>query len=1034
MHPQSASRTGVLSKNAALLGGLAGLILTLYVGAGALEFGGQGLHVVLRDWVVAALYAAAAGACTLRAARRVEDRLAWSLMAAGAAAYGLATLVFVVTGDPGDVTGASAASHLGWLAFYPLVYTALLLLLAARVGSLPRSLWLDGAIGALGLAACLAAVGVPGRVEAAFHGTAVVHVWLAYPAGDVLLLATCLWAVSLSSWRPGRMWLVLAASFAVFTVGDLIRIRAVVTEIGFEPGLLVSVGYPLAMLLLGAAAWQPRPERGTVRLTDPRVVAFPAACAVGAFALLVVDWRWELHDVARSLAFMALAVAGVRAGITILEVGRLYLSRRFERGFEHAPIGMALLDRDLRWLRVNTALCRMLGRPASELVGRSVLEHMQPEARKLFSRRLRDAGSRSHAGPYEVRYLRPDGAGVDAQLTSVYVEDDAGDVGYYSAQIQDVTAHRQSEREKAAISELGHLALETAEINRLLDRAVGTVARTLATEHCMIARAASPGGPLRIAASARRSIAWKTILAAGTGSQSGYTLLRDEPVIANDLAAEDRFVVPEVSQEHGLWRGISVPIRQRSGSSCVLIAHEPARDRRFGDNDVHFLEAVAHVLASALDRDAAEAEMRRRALEDPLTRLPNRTLLGTQIEQALALAARHRTPVAVMLIDLDRFKMINETVGHGAGDELLATVAGRLRDVVRREDIVARLGGDEFVVVCSGEEADLRVGLLAQRLLDELARPIEAGGHAAFVTASVGVAVAFDGHSSAAELLRDADVAMYRAKERGGARFEVFDAALRARLLERHSVESALRGAVERGELRLHHQPIVDLDTGVASGYEALLRWQHPERGLLMPDSFICVAEETRQIAALGRWALHAACAELAEHDRGATRVWVNLSPSELGPELVEDVEAALAAAGLPAERLGLEITERLLIESAGAADVLAHLQGLGVALALDDFGTGYSSLAYLQRYPLDVLKLDRSFTLEVRQPRPAAIARAAVEMAGALGLRVIAEGVEEPAQRDRLRAMGCRFQQGYLFARPQPAADAMAFAGNGSS
>ncbi len=416
--------------------------------------------------------------------------------------------------------------------------------------------------------------------------------------------------------------------------------------------------------------------------------------------------------------------------------------------------------------------------------------------------------------------------------------------------------------------------------------------------------------------------------------------------------------------------------------------------------------------------------LRDQATHDPLTGLPNRTLVLDRLSQALARLSRSGAPVAVLFVDLDRFKVVNDSLGHTAGDEALVRLADRLRAAVRQPDTVGRLAGDEFVVVC--EDTDARKALaVADRVARAIAAPLPLRAGETVVTASIGIAHGEPGIDAEA-MLRDSDAAMYRAKERGRSRIEIFDSAMRHRMLERLETERSLRAAMQNGELRLHYQPIVCLDDGRVVAAEALLRWYHPERGMVGPAEFIPVAEESGLILPLGRWVLGQSCTQLAAWraaGRSALRVTVNLSARQFGdPDLVGVVAGALRASGLPGEALWLEITESVLMEEAEAtAETLRALKALGVHLSVDDFGTGYSSLSYLKRFPVDALKIDRSFVDGLaRDPEDEAIVTAVVSLAQALNLEVVAEGVEEPAQLSKLHQLGCDAVQGYLFGPPR--------------
>jgi diguanylate cyclase (GGDEF)-like protein len=455
-----------------------------------------------------------------------------------------------------------------------------------------------------------------------------------------------------------------------------------------------------------------------------------------------------------------------------------------------------------------------------------------------------------------------------------------------------------------------------------------------------------------------------------------------------------------------------------------------SQPRRYSHAEQEILLAFAEHASLALNDAAAVEGMRRafddavhQATHDPLTGLPNRSLVVDRLDQALARSSRSGGRVTVLFADLDRFKVVNDSFGHPVGDGVLLSVSERLRAAVRPQDTVGRLAGDEFVIVCE-DLTDRETINVAERVAATVSDPIMLGGRETVITASIGIAHAEPG-TRAEDMLRDSDVAMYRAKERGRSRIELFDAEMRRRMVDRLEMERSLRTAIAAGELRLDYQPIVTFDDWRVTAAEALVRWEHPERGLVQPDEFIPLAEESGLILPLGRWVLTEACRQLAvwrAEGRADLRVTVNLSARQFAdPELIDVVAEALAKAGLPADALWLEITESVLMEEVEAtANTLHALKRLGVHLAVDDFGTGYSSLSYLKRFPVDLLKIDRSFIDGLgTDPEDGAIVLAIVSLAQALRLEVVAEGVEQFHQLEALHRLGCDAVQGFLLARP---------------
>ncbi|WP_445150909.1 putative bifunctional diguanylate cyclase/phosphodiesterase [Baekduia sp. Peel2402] len=804
-------------------------------------------------------------------------------------------------------------------------------------------------------------------VEHDLHGvgTAKAIAGLTLPCAELVLLSILLWASTMTGWR-GETWRWLIAAMATMAVAEIVNDVSVArgTYDELEP---LSALFPLAQLMIAVAAWRPSPPSRRMRTDARAVLALPAACFVVVLGVLIFGRSDD--PITGGLVVAALVVAAARAGLTFREVGRLHEARRFARGFEEATIGMAFVSpTDLTWTRVNQTFADMLGRTPESLVGSFIGEVTHPDDVDNAAPVWETFRQGESVAPYVRRVVTVDGTIVDLEISAALVEDDDGSPLLFS-QVKDVTAQRRTARHNLALAELSRVALEEREAEVLVERVTALLREQMPA--CVVE-------------------------------------LVDGPV-----ADELRTVAVAIGGE-------------------ALVARRAEDEPPFAPEHARFMEAAANVLGTALDRARIEDELRTQALEDPLTGLANRSYLAAHVEQAIAATDRGEVGLALLLLDLDRFKNVNDTLGHGAGDELLCSVADRLRAAIRRGDLAARLGGDEFVVVCSGTSAaPHEVAALASRLLESVSAPYVVDGRELHIGASAGLVFADDAGATAESLLRDADVAMYRAKEHGGARYEVFDAGLRAAVVHRLSIESELRHALERDELRLHLQPVVDLHRDELAGFEALVRWEHPQRGLVAPAEFIGVAEETGLIVGIGGWVLAEATrllSELVEAAARPLRMSVNLSARQLRPALIDEVAAALASSGADARCLTLEVTETLLVDGPGAVEVLGALRALGVSIAIDDFGTGWSSLGALQRYPVDVLKLDRSLVGPAASSGPAAaLARAVVEMSQALGLDVVAEGIEDDEQLAAMRALGCPHGQGFVFARPMPPEEALA-------
>ena len=449
----------------------------------------------------------------------------------------------------------------------------------------------------------------------------------------------------------------------------------------------------------------------------------------------------------------------------------------------------------------------------------------------------------------------------------------------------------------------------------------------------------------------------------------------------------------------------------------------------FDDQDRFMLQALTSVAATALANARFQERLTYQAFHDPVTGLPNRPLFLDRLRHAQARIARSATHYALVFIDLDRFKVVNDSLGHAAGDDLLVQVSTRLQSALRSGDTLARFGGDEFVVLLEDLVGEADALIIVERLLDSLAEPVLLGERELIISASAGVVIGDGTHLGPDECVREGDVAMYRAKARGGGCFEVFRHDLERGSLPKLDLEIDLRRALAEGELELHYQPVVRTRGQAVVGVEALVRWRHPVRGLVSPGEFIPLAEETGLILSLGRFVLEEACRQMGAWRRAHPEldglvVSVNLSPRQFRQtDLADQVAEALERSGLDAASLCLEVTEGVMVEDVEAATTtLTRLKALGVSISVDDFGTGYSSLAYLKRFPIDYVKIDRSFVAGLDEKVDAEIVRSVIRLAAAIGIDVVAEGVETSEQLERLEELGCPLVQGYFVARPQPA------------
>jgi diguanylate cyclase (GGDEF)-like protein/PAS domain S-box-containing protein len=672
--------------------------------------------------------------------------------------------------------------------------------------------------------------------------------------------------------------------------------------------------------------------------------------------------------------------------------------QRFRGSFERAATGMALVGTDGSFLRVNRSLCEILGYTERELLERTFQEITHPDDLEVdleHLRRLLAGEIRTYQT--EKRYLHQDGHVVWALLSVSIVHDEEDEPLYFISQIQDVSERKKVEKVITESEErFRSLVQYSSDIITLLD-ADGIV------------RYVSPA--------VERVTGYRPEEQVGTNA-FGSVHPDDREQALNTFA--------EVLKRPGLHPPLEFRVPHKDGSWRYL---EHVVNNLLDD------PAVRGVVVNSWDvteRKALIEQLSYQAFHDLLTGLPNRSLFMDRLEHALTRAKRRGNKVAVLFTDLDNFKVINDSLGHKAGDQLLVGVAERLKACLRPEDTAARLGGDEFTILIEDIGSVDEGVQIAERIADILRPPFALEEQEVFATVSTGIALNSTTQEQPADLLRHADLAMYRAKRRGKARYEVFEPSMDAKAIERLILETGLRRALVRHQFRVYYQPIVALGNDKIAGVEALVRWDHPQRGLLLPEEFLSVAEETGLIVRIGQWVLREASKQ--------ARIWqerypsippltisVNLSTREFfHPQLVAEV---LGESEIDPASLQLEITEGAIRSNGtySADRTLRNLKRMGVQLAIDDFGLGYSSLSYLKRFPVNFLKIDRSFIAGLRREpngvstKDTEIVKAMIELTHALGLKVIAEGVETSKELRRLRNMKCDFAQGNYFSEPLP-------------
>ena len=810
----------------------------------------------------------------------------------------------------------------------------------------------------------------------------------------LLITALVVNSVNVALWGDGvtgwRLHFRVAVEMAV--------IALVIYGIGWGPILAIGFVFGAVDVMRGAGS----------SAAKPAIIWTLVCIGVGQGAIALGLSPSIIHEpLVDSLG--ALDAMGVVITMMVLQwfaAGREASDGRFEALVHEASDIIVVSDPVGRLTYVSPAFNRILGSSPGAFRFRSAAEMMHPEdLEDMRSRSSEIRGSARHGMAAEVRLRHADGSWrwfevkVSNHLENPKVRGIVGN-------LHDITERKRAEEELRDAHERFRSAFENAPIGMVMAGLDGRITR------------ANPALG-RILGHDVTEVTGRTLEEFTHPDERELSRSEMERLVSSDSAGyrlETRFCHID---GHAVWVSMNV--------SCV-------RDDQ--ERPLYLIGQIENVTEGRALRERLAFA----AIHDSLTTLPNRELFMDRLDVALRRLTRGHHQVAVIFLDLDRFKLVNDSLGHDVGDRVLRAVADRLNSVMRSTDTLARFGGDEFTVLCdevNGEDDALEV---AQRLVRAMEQPLALDSGEVFASLSVGIALSKDGTESGAVLLRNADVAMYRAKGRGPSRIEVYKEEDEHNVLSRLRTSNELHRALERHELVLHYQPVVDLHTGTMVGMEALVRWQHPTRGLLGPHEFIPLAEDSGLIVALGAWVLNEACRQVsvwsglraeADQDEARLNISVNVSALQLAdPGFLNQVTRALEASGVDPDRLWLEITESTLMRDADdAVRTLLALRQLGLHIEIDDFGTGYSSLSYLKRFPVETLKIDRSFVeeLDVRAEN-VAIVRAIIGLGESLGLSIIAEGVEQPAQVATLQALGCQLAQGFLYGVPLPAASLGAF------
>jgi diguanylate cyclase (GGDEF)-like protein/PAS domain S-box-containing protein len=867
-----------------------------------------------------------------------------------------------------------------------------------------------------------------------------------------------IWSVSLrlAVYRPGMPTDTPEQRRQAFTgvVSAVLLVRDMVNDIVWQ-----DPARPLQLRVIDAGE-----RNAPLDASAPEALLFdsaPQRASVASFResvpLEVGERLWQLQfaapkhyflDATDSLAPLLVLLGGATISLLLFGLVRATAAssqhaearRVAQELIEALPVPVFFKGTDGHYLGVNKAWENYFGIARNAFIGKTVhdLYPHDPETAGRLDASDQVLWKRPGTQTYETTLTTGDGAHHDAIFYKATYTRAGGGVAGLIGTIIDITERKQVEKRRAMEYAVTRVLAGSKTLAEAIPKIIETICATL-NWHCGsrwtwdkdagVLRCHETWGIDSPEISEFMAASANLVLQPGDLGEQGLVrraYRSGRPVWIADLSRAPGFRRAELAAQANLHGAFCFPLML--GDEVLGVMDFFHRDAREPDAMlISAAQSIGSQIGQYIVRKQAEEDLQFVAKHDALTRLPNRIMFHDRLEIAVARAKRSGRRLAIMFIDMDRFKVINDTLGHDAGDALLREVARRLTRVLRASDTVARLGGDEFVVLIDEVADPVYLGTIAQKLIDAFVASFILAGNDYHITASIGISTFPDDAEDLPTLLKYADIAMYRAKEQGRNAFQFYSAQMNVHSIERLALESSLRRALERNELVLHYQPRIEIPGGRITGVEALVRWQHPEMGLVPPGKFIPLAEETGLIAPIGEWALVAACTQHRIWEQAGLsdlRVAVNLSPRQfVHGDLVKTVARVLAETGCDPRNLELEITEGMVMrEPEHAVALLQQLKDMGIHIAMDDFGTGYSSLAYLKRFPIDSLKIDRSFVTDVPEDAgDVAINVAVIAMAHSLGLKVVAEGVETQEQLDFLRKQGCDEMQGYLFSKPLP-------------